>query len=189
MHAFSGEEFADKDIAGAYCIVEAKDGAKYMEICTRKEIDARRNRSAAKDSGPWVTDFKAMARKCAIRKLFGGGTVPISAEKMAPIYSAMAQDGDSNNQPRTTLAQRRMSKFIIPATGEVIEWQTKELPEAEYVKSTYADVIRISEEMGASREELKEAIKRVGFEGMAPEEYDENVMTLILNELENMKNA
>jgi recombination protein RecT len=138
VHQFSGEAYGIEDVAGSYCVVDAKDGARYVEICTRPEIDARRGRSAASGDGPWETDFRAMARKCAIRKLFGGGTVPISAEKMATVSLAMEGDGDSGERaPRMTRAQVNMSRFTIPATGEVIEAESREVEPDDTLADAY----------------------------------------------------
>jgi recombination protein RecT len=118
-HQWSGETYQDDDIAGSYCVVEGKDGELYMEICSRAEIDKRRQRSKASASGPWQTDFAAMARKCAIRKLFGGGTVPISAEKMEMVSRAMAEDGDSGQRAATTRAIRAIQDFDPPAAAPI----------------------------------------------------------------------
>ncbi len=40
-----------------------------FEVMSKKEIDAIRARSRAKDSGPWVTDYEMMARKTVVRRL------------------------------------------------------------------------------------------------------------------------
>jgi recombination protein RecT len=151
-HEFSGEAYGVDDVAGSYCIVEAKDGARYVEICTRPEIDARRDRSASGKDGPWETDFRAMARKCAIRKLFGGGTVPISAEKMASVSLAMEGDGDSGDKaPRMSRAQRNMSRFTIPATGEVVETEARNV-------SHYDHLMMMAKDAGASDAQLGTAM-------------------------------
>jgi recombinational DNA repair protein RecT len=40
-----------------------------FEVMTRKEVEKHRDRSKAKDSGPWRTDYEAMALKTVLRKL------------------------------------------------------------------------------------------------------------------------
>lgn len=39
-------------------------------VLSRAEVEKYRNRSASKNSGPWVTDWDAMALKTAVRRLF-----------------------------------------------------------------------------------------------------------------------
>ena len=52
-----------------YAVAKMKDGdVQYIEM-TMKEVDAIRRRSAASDSGPWVTDHEAMVKKTAIKQL------------------------------------------------------------------------------------------------------------------------
>ena len=47
---------------------------------TKKEIDKIRERSKTSKSGPWVTDYAAMAEKTVIRKAFNRGKLPRSVE-------------------------------------------------------------------------------------------------------------
>lgn len=51
-----------------YSIVTMKDGEKSREIMGLDEIEAIRQRSRSKDSGPWITDFDEMAKKTVIRR-------------------------------------------------------------------------------------------------------------------------
>jgi len=177
-HEFTGEPYSVDDVAGSYCIVETKDGAKYMEICTRAEIDARRSRSAASSTGPWETDFRAMARKCAVRKLFGGGTVPISAEKMTLVSTAMERDGDSNDAPRMTTAQQRMAKFTIPTTGKVIEVESREVDHYEALQQMAADA--------GAMDMLDAAIDDAGYADMPPDDFTSLVVDSVMVKLEGM---
>jgi len=57
------------DVIGVYAVARMKDGATYVEIMNRQQVDKVRNVSRAKDSGPWVTWWDEMARKTAIRRL------------------------------------------------------------------------------------------------------------------------
>ena len=54
---------------GAYAVARLKDGAwtqpEYMSV---DQIEAVRQRSKAKDKGPWQTDWSEMARKTVIRR-------------------------------------------------------------------------------------------------------------------------
>lgn len=51
-----------------YCIIRFLDGGYQFEVLTRKQIDAVRARSKAKDSGPWVTDYALMAIKTVVKR-------------------------------------------------------------------------------------------------------------------------
>lgn len=57
-------------LIGAYALARYKDGRKKFHFLTIDEIEAARKRSQAGSSGPWSTDYDAMAIKTAIRRLF-----------------------------------------------------------------------------------------------------------------------
>jgi recombination protein RecT len=59
------------DFVGAYAMAIYRDGAipPQPEVMTKREIDSIRARSRAGQSGPWVTDYEAMACKTVVRKL------------------------------------------------------------------------------------------------------------------------
>lgn len=59
----------EKDLYATYCVANLRRGGKQMEVMLKDEIDAHRKRSRAKDSGPWVTDYCAMALKTSVRKI------------------------------------------------------------------------------------------------------------------------
>lgn len=66
------------EFRGAYVIFRYKDGSHSFDWMPKDRIDKVRERSKAKDSGPWVTDYDEMAVKTVIRhhvKL-----VPLSVE-------------------------------------------------------------------------------------------------------------
>lgn len=56
-------------MAGAYAIAHFPDGSKQRAILTRADVDHYRAKSRASGFGPWVTDYDAMARKTALRRL------------------------------------------------------------------------------------------------------------------------
>lgn len=55
--------------AYAYYAVCQRNGIIDFEVMTKDEIDAIRERSRAKASGPWVTDYDEMAKKTVLRRL------------------------------------------------------------------------------------------------------------------------
>lgn len=56
-------------ITEVYAAARLLDGGEEFEVMSVPEIEAIRARSRAADSGPWVTDWPAMARKSAVRQL------------------------------------------------------------------------------------------------------------------------
>jgi len=57
------------EMVGAWAMVRYVNGGSDMEWMSNAEIDKIRQRSKAKDYGPWVTDFTEMARKTVFRRL------------------------------------------------------------------------------------------------------------------------
>lgn len=57
------------DMYAAYAIAKLTDGSSQVEVMTKAQIDAIKNRSRAGRSGPWVTDYSEMARKTVVRRL------------------------------------------------------------------------------------------------------------------------
>lgn len=62
----------------AYALAETKDGAVFVQVLTKAEIDGVRKRSRASGNGPWVSDYNEMAKKTAFRRL--SKWLPLSAE-------------------------------------------------------------------------------------------------------------
>lgn len=94
----SGER-RPETLTHVYCICHFADGGHYMDVMTKTEVDAVRKRSKAADSGPWVTDYEAMAKKTVIRRAFP--YLPVSVEAQG----AAAVDGtDGGYVPQLTLA-------------------------------------------------------------------------------------
>lgn len=60
----------NKPITHAYAVAKLADGERVFIVLTRAQIEARRKRSRASNSGPWVTDYEAMCLKTAVRALF-----------------------------------------------------------------------------------------------------------------------
>lgn len=57
------------DPVAVYAIAKFKDGALQCEVLSIHEVNLIRARSAAADSGPWVTDYAEMAKKTVVRRL------------------------------------------------------------------------------------------------------------------------
>ena len=65
----------------AYCVIKTMRGGEIRKVMSVKEIETFRARSKARDSGPWVTDWEAMAMK----------TVFMRAAKYAPKTDDLAK--------------------------------------------------------------------------------------------------
>jgi recombination protein RecT len=81
--------FGDRgEIVGVYAVAKMKDGAAYVEILNRQQVEKVRSVSRAKDSGPWVSWWDEMARKTAIRRL--AKRLPLSTD----LDGALAEDDE-----------------------------------------------------------------------------------------------
>jgi recombination protein RecT len=52
-----------------YAVAGLKSGARQFDVMSIEEVNAIRERSRAKDNGPWVTDYEEMAKKTVLRRL------------------------------------------------------------------------------------------------------------------------
>jgi recombination protein RecT len=77
-HVPVSEEHNPEKLTHVYAVSRLKDGEPVFTVLTRADVERYRARSRAKDDGPWVTDYEAMALKTAIRRLFRW--LPKSAE-------------------------------------------------------------------------------------------------------------
>ena len=55
-------------VIAAYSFVKLKDGAESYEVMNLEEIEKVHQRSKAKNSGPWITDWNEMAKKTVFRR-------------------------------------------------------------------------------------------------------------------------
>ena len=81
--------FGDRgEMIGVYAVAKMKDGAAYVEIMNKAQIDKVRAVSRSSGSGPWVQWYDEQARKTAIRRL--SKRLPMSTD----IDGFMADDAD-----------------------------------------------------------------------------------------------
>lgn len=79
-----------------YIVVTLKSGGKLFDVMTEREVEAARKRSPSGDSGPWKTDYEAMAMKSVVRKF--SKYTPLSIEmQLAANYDDAGDRGDQNN--------------------------------------------------------------------------------------------
>lgn len=80
-----------------YMVAHFKDGGHFFDVMTFEEVEAIRKRSRAKDTGPWKTDYEAMAKKTVIRRAFPYLPVSVEAQTAAaadettPDYSGILE--------------------------------------------------------------------------------------------------
>lgn len=120
-------------ITHAWAVAQIKDGEPVFVVLSRAQIEARRERSSSK-TGPWQSDFEAMAAKSAVRALFKW--IPKSSD-MALVEAmedqadkghvqAQAFDGAVQQAMRDT-GLEPLEDLPMPAhdpeTGEIIDTQ------------------------------------------------------------------
>lgn len=67
-----------RPITHVYAVGVLNNGSKPFVVLTRAQVESRRARSAAAESGPWITDYEAMSLKTGVRAL--NPWIPKSAE-------------------------------------------------------------------------------------------------------------
>jgi recombination protein RecT len=65
-------------LTAVYAVWTLTDGGQQFDVMSAAEVEAIRNRSRAKDNGPWKTDYVEMAKKTVIRR--SAKLVPMSVE-------------------------------------------------------------------------------------------------------------
>jgi recombination protein RecT len=116
------ELFGDRgQIIGVYALAKTKDGAVYIEVLTKDDVEKVRAVSRAKDSGPWVQWWDEMAKKTAIRRL--SKRLPMSTDldelirRDDEIYDV---EKPSETEPKPAKGPGRLSKMLGNA-GQVVE--------------------------------------------------------------------
>lgn len=120
----------------AYCVAHFKDGGHYFNVLSRKDIEAARKASKAGNSGPWVTNYDAMAIKTAVRRAFPYLPVSVVAQEAAaadeqtPDYSAVLQPTFVADVPQSAQQPEYDTETatvgVDPDTGEI----SQESPES-----------------------------------------------------------
>lgn len=110
-----------RPITYVYAVAALTTGGKVFEVLSAAQVEQRRKRSAAGQSGPWQTDYEAMVRKTAVRSLFKW--VPKSSEM------AMAESLDERAEQGKTQAfdglvndsvERLGMRPIVDTEGEAV---------------------------------------------------------------------
>lgn len=106
-----------------YAVARLKDGGVQFEVMSRADIDKIRKRSKSSGSGPWVTDYEAMAKKTVIRQIFK--YLPVSVEQQRAIdLDDQAEQGFSQHNDLLLSPGESpppaADEEIVDAAGEIL---------------------------------------------------------------------
>lgn len=122
-HIPSPDYDGTQPLTHVYVVAHFKDGGHYIDVMTKKEVDAVRARSKTSKFGPWATDYEAMARKTVIRRAFP--YMPVSTEIQADVLSDERTPviNDSANGPLFEFMDDsiELPADVDPETGEIQE--------------------------------------------------------------------
>ena len=114
----------EKPITHVYAVAKLKDGEPIFTVLTRAQVEKFRQRSKAANSGPWVTDYTAMALKTAIRRLFTW--LPQSAEMaLAATIDEAPELGQRQAAVWDPTVTDALQNQGIEVTAEVVEDEPK----------------------------------------------------------------
>lgn len=112
-----------KNVIAAYAVAHLKDGGHQLCVMMRDEIEAIRDRSKAREDGPWISDFEEMAKKTAIRRL--QKYLPKSTE------TAEALQHDDAGDVSVTVLEPTGNELPAPAADPLKERLKAALPEGD----------------------------------------------------------
>ncbi len=95
------------EMIAAYAVAKLKDGGNQFLVMSKEEIDVVKEKSKA-SSGPWISEYNAMAQKTVVRRLFKWLPSSVEMQKIAildeaseagiqDIKSAMAEEININD--------------------------------------------------------------------------------------------
>lgn len=136
----------NSEMVGAYCIVTLTSGHKVTDFMNKAEIEAIKNRSRAKDDGPWVTDPGEMWKKTVakrtlkytpisiedlnVKEFDGDGQVMVDASSVLPFSPPMPAQRHA-----PALAAPQIQGTVIPSRQET---QAQEIEQVQQVDSGVA---------------------------------------------------
>ena len=109
---------SDDKLTHVYVVVRLKDGSDPLwEVIDREEVDRHRARSKSAKSGPWVTDYVAMALKTAIRVIHRW--VPYSVEKIATAVAYEESRERGSNTDALAMLGGEAAEITTRLIGEI----------------------------------------------------------------------
>lgn len=149
----------NKPLTHAYAVAKLKDGEPIFTVLSKAQVDKARSRSLSGSSGPWATDYIAMAQKTAIRRLY----------KWLPKSAEMALAADIDEAPEV---DRRQAEAWDPAIGEALsnhgllpEPQAEEVAEEQQPTAVQAATEELVEKHRAKKAQASVPAREPGEEG------------------------
>lgn len=112
VHVPADVEHSPQTLTHVYLVVHFKDGGHYIDVMSKGEVERVRMRSKSKDTGPWSTDYEAMACKSVVRR--GFKFLPVSVE-------AMEAEASDETTPAMGDFYEGVPANVDAETGEVVE--------------------------------------------------------------------
>jgi recombination protein RecT len=115
------ENRESKPITHVYAVAAMRDSTeRVFVVLTRAQVEARRKRSAASGSGPWVTDYEAMCLKTAVRALWKW--LPKSAEiARAEALEEAADMGNAQTHALDPIVSEALTKGGLIEEAELVD--------------------------------------------------------------------
>lgn len=110
-----------------YAVVKFKGGGHAFEVMSVTDVEKIRARSKASKSGPWVTDWDAMAKKTVVKQLMK--FVPLSPELHA-VATAAALDGSTRSDLTVEVGEFQPSTNFEVIDGDIVDTGTGEIAPA-----------------------------------------------------------
>lgn len=123
------------EITHVYCVITQADGSKQFDVMSWNDIDRLRERSRAKDDGPWKTDFPEMAKKSVVLRL---GKMQVKSAEAAEQFESEGRadrgemiDAELVNPTEQLNAKLRKARGALPPTEPPQEQPVEEEPQAD----------------------------------------------------------
>ena len=143
------------EIVGVYALAKTKDGAVYIEVMTKAQVEKVRKVSRASGNGPWVDWWEEMARKTVLRRL--SKRLPMSTDIEETIRREEEQYVETEPVPPRPQIQDFTAAEAHEETPEEKDGGNEDAPGAHMVLDDYGQVIYD----GPSRVDALDAMRKV----------------------------
>jgi recombination protein RecT len=110
-----------------YAIARYRSGGRQFDVMSLAEVEAIRQRSRAKDDGPWVTDYFEMAKKTVLRRL--AKLLPLTVEAREVLSREDEWEGEARSAQtavRHAEIRQRVRARLGAGTAESVADDTQE---------------------------------------------------------------